>query len=89
MELLCDTSAFLLDFGRVIVVEFSKVNNAVYIYERREMPALSEDFWSNARFSLRDLKDRASCISDPISHIPGWEGKVKTLLAQYAIYAGA
>jgi hypothetical protein len=89
MELLCDTSAFLLDFGRVIVVEFSKVNNAVYVYERREMPGLSEDFWSNARFSLRDLKDRANCIADPISHIPGWEGKVRTLLAQYGIYLGA
>ena len=89
MEFYCDTSAFMLDFGRVIVVEFSKVGHAVYIYERREMPGLSEDFWSNARFSLRDLKDKACCIGDPTSHIAGWQGKVKTLLAQYGIHPGA
>ena len=88
MEFYCDTSAFLLDFGRVLVVEFSKVGNAVYIYERQEMPGLSEDFFSNARFSLRDLKDKASCIGDPISHIADWQRKVRTLLAQYGIYPG-
>jgi hypothetical protein len=89
MEFYCDTSAFLLDFGRIMVVEFSKVGNAVYIYERREMPGLSEDFWSNVRFSLRDLKDKTSCIGDPISHIADWQRKVRTLLAQYGIYPGA
>ena len=32
MKFDCDTSAFLLDFGSVIVVEFSKYGNAVFLY---------------------------------------------------------
>jgi hypothetical protein len=90
MEFYCDTSAFLLDFGRIIVVEFSRVGNAVYIYEQREVPALSADFWSNSRFSIRDLKDKTCCIGkNSISHIGDWQREVRTLLAQYGIHPGA
>jgi hypothetical protein len=90
MEFYCDTSAFLLDFGNVIVVEFSKVGNAVYIYEQKNIPGLSADFWSNARFSIRDLKDKTCCVGkNSISHIGDWQREVRTLLAQYGIRPGA
>jgi hypothetical protein len=87
MESNCDTSAFLLDFGPVMVVEFSKVGNAVYVYGRRDVPELSNTFWSNARFSLRELKQRDYCI-DHISHNPLWQSNMRALLAQVGIHPG-
>jgi hypothetical protein len=87
MEYSCDTSAFLLDFGSVMIVEFSKVGNAVYIYRHRDIPGLSELFWSSARFSLRELKQPENCI-DKISHNPNWQSKMRTLLAQFGIHRG-
>ena len=88
MDYLCDTSAFLLDFGRVIVVEFSKVNNAVYVYDRREVSDLNDSFWSQAQFSLSTLKQK-DCKIEAISHLPHWERKMRTLLAQYGIHPGS
>jgi hypothetical protein len=88
MDYQCDTSAFLLDFGRVIVVEFSKVGNAVYVYDRREVPDLDDSFWSQARFPLSSLKQKGCCI-DAISHYRGWELRMRTLLAQYGIHPGS
>jgi hypothetical protein len=83
-----DTSAFLLDFGRILVVEFSKVGNAVYVYEHRDVPDLNTDFWSSARFSISNLKQRASCVAK-IVHNKKWQGEMRTLLAQYGIHPGA
>lgn len=88
MDYQCDTSAFLLDFGRVIVVEFSKVGNAVYVYDRREVADLNDSFWSRARFPLSRLKQKSCCI-EAISHLPHWERKMRTLLAQYGILPGS
>jgi hypothetical protein len=88
MEYLCSTSAFLLDFGRVMVVEFSQVNNAVYVYEHREIPDLNDAFWSQARFSLSTLKQKDRCI-ERMTHTPHWQSKMRTLLAQFGIHPGA
>ncbi len=87
MEYLCDTSAFLLDFGRIIVVEFSKVGNAVYVYEHRDVPDIDDSFWSPYPFSLSTLKQKDSCI-ERMTHTPLWKSKMKTLLAQYGIQPG-
>jgi hypothetical protein len=83
----CNTSAFLLDFGRVIVVEFSQVGNAVYVYEHREVPDLNDSFWSQARFSLSALKQKECCV-ERMTHTPLWQSKMRTLLAQFGIHPG-
>ena len=87
MAYLCDTSAFLLDFGRVIVIEFSKVGNAVYVYEHRDVPDIDGSFWSQAPFSLNTLKQKNSCI-EAMTHNQLWKNKMRTLLAQYGIQPG-
>jgi hypothetical protein len=87
MEYLCSTSAFLLDFGRVMIVEFSQVGNAVYVYEHRDVPDLNDAFWSQARFSLSALKQKDRCI-ERMAHTPHWQSKMRTLLAQFGIHPG-
>lgn len=87
MHINSDTSAFLLDFGRILVVEFSKVGNAVYVYEHRDIPGLSSGFWSNARFPTADLKQGDNCVAR-IVHNPKWQREMRTLLAQYGIHPG-
>jgi len=87
MDYFCSTSAFLLDFGRVIVVEFSQVGNAVYVYEHRDIPDLDDAFWSQARFALSMLKQKDRCI-EKMSHTPLWQSKMRTLLAQFGIHPG-
>jgi len=87
MDYFCNTSAFLLDFGRVIVVEFSQVGNAVYVYEHRDAPDLNDSFWSQARFSLSTLKQKDRCI-ERMTHTPLWQSKMRTLLAQFGIHPG-
>ncbi len=88
MEYNCNTSAFLLDFGQVLVAEFSQVGNAVYVYAHRDVPELSDGFWSQARFSLSTLKQREYCV-ERMTHTPLWESKMRTLLAQFGIHPGA
>lgn len=85
MDYFCNTSAFLLDFGRVIVVEFSEVGNAVYVYGHRDVPDLNDSFWSQTRFSLSTLKQKEYCV-ERMTHTPLWQSKMKTLLAQFGIH---
>ena len=87
MEHNCNASAFLLDFGRVIVAEFSRVGNAVYVYERRDVPDLNDAFWSQGRFSLSTLKQK-DCAIEAMTHTPLWQSKMRTLLAQFGIHPG-
>jgi EH_Signature domain len=87
-EVNSDTSAFLLDFGRILVVEFSKVGNAVFVYQHRDIPGLSTGFWSDARFPIANLKQVDNCV-ERIVHNVKWQREMRTLLAQYGIHPGA
>jgi len=87
MEYGRDTSAFLLDFGSVMVVEFSKVGNAVYVYMNRNIPELVDSFWSDSRFTIYKLK-KPEKSEDRITHNPRWQSKMRTLLAQFGIRPG-
>ena len=78
------TSAFLLDFGSIIVVEFGKVGNAAYVYRHRNIPWLIENFWSGSRFTIEKLK-RPEKAEARITHNAQWQSNMKTLLAQYGI----
>lgn len=54
-----DTSAFLLDFGSVVIVEFSKSPNASYLYPRAIANDLFRDFYQQSRrWTVQELKRR-------------------------------
>lgn len=74
-------SAFIMDFGDVTIVEFSKVNSACYIYEN-DPDDLYLDL-SNEEFAWRDLKNTS--VARYHSHSVGWQMKFKNILAGYGI----
>ena len=79
-----ETSAFLLDFGHVVVVEFSRVNNACYLYEKSTIQKVIPDFWTQAPFTISGLKNRL-LAAETIAHNIGWQTTLAHLLAQYGI----
>lgn len=84
---LADTSAFLLDFGRVVVVEFSQVGNACYIYEKAVAEELLPAFWSTEPFDVsgrRGLKQR-SLAAHRVSHAGYWRDELANILARYGV----
>jgi hypothetical protein len=64
-------SAFLLDFGPVVVVEFSRVGNACYLYEQPNAAKVIPDFWSQEPFTIYGLKNRPMA-AETITHREGW-----------------
>lgn len=90
-----NTSAFLLDFGPILVVEFSVVGNACYIYEKRTSTEIVPDFWTPKGFRVSDLK-RPSKAASRVVHKKarfaawqrdGWEDEIERILAKYGIRA--
>ena len=79
-----NTSGFLLDFGRVLVIEFSEVGNAAYVYDQTEKDAVVPNFWSEASFQVRDLK-RKDAKKHKVNHHAGWERDMRGILARYGI----
>ena len=64
------TSAFLLEFDKLLVVEFSEVNNACYLYRKSDVAKIIPDFYTSQPFDVNKLKNhQLSFIS--ISHKEG------------------
>lgn len=88
-----DTSAFLLDFGKVLVVEFSKRGNACYIYDRSAAREIVPDFWSTEPFSAgggwRPGLKQQDKVGARIAHYGGWQWQMEQVLAQCGIRAGS
>lgn len=78
------TSAFLLDFGRVTVVEFGQVGNAAFVYSSKSFSLIVDNFWSQGRFKSTELKRKDLCIARVI-HKPGWQDEMRGFLAQYGV----
>jgi len=78
------TSAFLLDFGDLVIVEFSRTGNAGYVYTRQKVNRVIKDFWSSTPFSSNGLKVRKLAY-DRIIHIGAWQDDAANLLAHYGI----
>lgn len=85
-------SAFLLDFGALLVVEFADVG-AIYIYEADKVQRVVGDFWSERTFTICTsgvwttkigLKQRSIC-KYWLSHMPGWQHTVRNVLASHGI----
>jgi EH_Signature domain len=78
------TSAFLLDFGPLVVVEFSQAGNACYLYEKSSSDKVIADFWSPETFTVWGLKRRSFAV-ETIAHRAGWQTTLAHFLAQYGI----
>ena len=78
-----NNSAFLLDFGNVVAVEFSRVG-ACYLYEASSVPKKLKDFWTSIPFSELDLKSKHLCIAR-IRHIQRWQDGLSQELAKRGI----
>lgn len=79
-----NTSAFLLEFGPILIIEFSRVGNACYIYETRIIDQIIPDFWMSQSFGERTLKQRGLC-GERIIHRRGWQEEMIAILARYGI----
>ena len=79
-----EPSAFLLDFGPVFVVEFSRVGNACYLYEKPNSVQILPDFWTQEPFTVYRLKNRL-LAAETVGHREGWQTTLGHLLARYGI----
>jgi hypothetical protein len=79
-------TAFMMDFGKLWVVEFSGPGHACYFYSLKSNFQFSNRavFWDTKEFSLGDLKDQERC-SDRLSHFQGWESKFANILATHGL----
>jgi len=85
-----ETTAFVLDFGSVKVVEFGAAGHACYIYESKSGWKLndSKEFWKTC-FTEKELKDRDSA-SQRLTHFTSgrrrrWEQEFEQKLALYGV----
>lgn len=76
-------SAFLLDFGSVIAVEFSKVG-AIYLYNREQFNRIIMDFWSSKEFGEGDFKQMDFNLAR-IPHTGNWEYPIRAELSRLGI----
>jgi hypothetical protein len=76
-------SAFLLDFGEITIVEFSRIG-ACYIYESRAFKEMVLDFWTSRPFPERVLK-RQGLMLKRIIHSGRWQEEARNVLAQWGI----
>jgi hypothetical protein len=80
-----DVDAFMMQLGGYLIVEFSKVPNAAYIYKANELPfePYSREYSGNSE----DLKYgfRKECAAR-IPHPPGWQATARYELRRLGIY---
>jgi hypothetical protein len=88
-------SAFLLDFGPLLVIEFSETGNACYVYRKNDADKIVPDFWASKPFVQKKLR-RTDLPHERIVHRQrkspwhsgGWEESAAQLLARFDIRPG-
>jgi hypothetical protein len=78
-----DTSAFVMEFDSVVAVEFSKVGNACYLYQKDVFRKLVPDLYKSGRFSTSQLK--AKSYLDRMVHKPSWKWQLSAILRRHGI----
>lgn len=73
------TSALILDFGAVVVVQVSEISDACYVYGQRSFEPLVPDFWRSQPFRVDALAVPAQAAT--IYHHQTWEKEVAEILA--------
>jgi hypothetical protein len=76
-------SAFLLDFGDIVVVEFRRVG-AIRIYHRADFKKILPDFWTRNTIPLDSLKNSHLSL-EAIAHFVGWQNQATQALSKYGI----
>jgi hypothetical protein len=76
------SSAFILDFGRLVVVEFSTVGS-VYFYDQTSFQRILPEFWSSE--SNSDHLKRKDLAIESVRHTSDWQQKVRNILSRYGI----
>lgn len=80
-------SAFLLDFGNIVAVEFSEVG-AIRLYSKENFNKILPDFWTQKVITSDSLKN--SCLNlKAIPHtkdVKIWQKKAKDALSKYGIH---
>jgi hypothetical protein len=81
------SSSFILDFGKVVVVEFSEVGNACYIYTKNDFLELIPDFWAKD-VSFRSLKNQAKVSERITRSVKDWQANARQILSRYGVRRG-
>ncbi len=81
------SSAFVLDFGRIVVVEFSEVGNACYIYEKSAFSELFPEFWAKA-FPAKHLKNQELVAERITRSIRDWQSSARQILSRFGVRRG-
>lgn len=76
-------SAFLLDFGAILVIEFNGVG-ACYIYEEVSRKRLFHDLYTDNAFTDGSLK-QPYYATERVSHRGDWQWRLSYILSQYGI----
>lgn len=90
---LVGSSAFVMDFGSIVVVEFSRPGNAAYVYHSQQAAEFII-FYKELLRSYKDLKNTnktCNCfrvtyfVNGKISHHGPWENTARQVLAYHGI----
>ncbi len=81
------SSGFVLDFGRIVVIEFSEVGNACYIYEKEAFSELCKDFWAK-EFPFTHLKDRNVVAERITRSMKDWQSSARQILSKFGVRRG-
>jgi hypothetical protein len=76
-------SAFLLDFGAILVIEFNGVG-ACYIYEELSRKRLFHDIYTDEPFTDGKLK-QPYAAAERVSHRGDWQWRLGYILSHYGI----
>ncbi|MBI2571455.1 MAG: SUMF1/EgtB/PvdO family nonheme iron enzyme [Candidatus Schekmanbacteria bacterium] len=79
-------SAFVLDFGSVVAIEFSKMGRC-YFYDHATLVKLVGDVWADHPFAASELKHTRTCL-DSVAHLHGWEDRMSDILAGHGVHRG-
>ena len=78
------SSAFVLDFGRIVVVEFSEVGNACYIYKKEAFTELLEEFWAK-EVPFRLLKNQDVVAERITRSMKDWQSSARQVLSRFGV----
>jgi hypothetical protein len=80
-----DSSAFIMTFGKYVVVEFSEVGNACYVYQTKDFEKLFGSI-RTAKIDLRMLKEKQLAIHSQ-AHYQNWPTALAGVLSTHGINA--
>ncbi len=81
------SSAFVLDFGGIVVVEFSEVGNACYIYKKESFSELYKDFWAK-EFPFTNLKNKILMAERITRSMKDWQSSARHILSRSGVRRG-